>query len=867
MADGWTICIRKLQTVRKGIACMLFLLCVFAGHAQQLVPGLTGGDFWLTFLRNGIPGTCYLVIASEYDCIAYIENPRRGLNYTVNVSAGQELRYPVPDDQSQLSSGCTMADDGWHVTTTAPAIVYASNYTTWSHDMTSIIPTTNLRCDYQTQSCNGNASDHEVSVVAPYDNTLVQFLFSGDAVLSGTYEADYHAGDTLDTVLMRGQVCHLKTVNLQDPWYYFCHQNSFSGMRVHSSRPVAVYQGNTCTFLPQMYAACDHLYEQCIPVDCWGRNFVVMPTTDRVRYDWDTTFGVAFLGGDMVQVMAREDNCVVSIDGQPADTLNAGQTYTFYMANHPPDSLLVGQMYADLDFYQSDALSITASSPVSVCFYISSMGFGGYPGDPAMVIVPALEQGISRTVATAFATPTLENHYVNIVATDSTLMTIDGESIASYFQPLQSGYCYARLAVDSGAHVIDADTGRFLATFYGLGSWESYAYIAGMAVRSTDYEVRADSHALCQGDTLTVIVRVASVHDINWIVDGLQVATHADTLQYAFDTGGLHRIAVVIKPWGDTVWEFINVHPTFTLDEKDTICYGARREWRGMMLTDSGTYVDPKVTFFGCDSTATIHMSVIDCGYEYATLEADRKVICIGDSVILTAGGAQRVNWHAEPHDESLGSLRGQYTIVVHPKVTTTYSLLDDDSNVVAAVTVEVGHNPVPRAFFSPEELNMEYPNLVLTDNSEGCSNTRWIFDDNTVLNGKHVIRQYQYLETDSVTVTMVSCNRYGCCADTTIIVPMCIRSIWFPNVFTPNGETNTTFGCHTSFEFVSYELTIYNRQGLEVWSTSNANERWDGSRNGSPCPQTAYTYVLFYKSKNNPSRLQKMVGTVTLIR
>jgi hypothetical protein len=57
--------------------------------------------------------------------------------------------------------------------------------------------------------------------------------------------------------------------------------HGFTGTRIHTTKPVAVFQGQSCTSVPWAAQACDHLYEQCIPTHFWGRHFVVMPTVGR----------------------------------------------------------------------------------------------------------------------------------------------------------------------------------------------------------------------------------------------------------------------------------------------------------------------------------------------------------------------------------------------------------------------------------------------------------------------------------------------------------------------------------------------------------------------------------------------------------
>lgn len=839
---------------------LILVLLLLAGMArgQVTTPGLSGTDFWVSFLRSYPTSRCFFIIMSEQNCTAYIENPRLGWNTTVTVRAGQMREVTVPDDQSDAPYGVSLANDGWHITSTAPVFVYASNYKTLSHDITAVIPLKHLRRDYMTQTYAPGTSNQEVTVVAPYDSTLLHFVFAEDVMTYSSFVPTYRAGDILDTMIMRGQVCRLSSLYCND-----LVENGFNGMQIHASKPVAVFQGHSCTYVPETFGTCDHLYEQCVPDEFWGSNFIVMPTSGRERADWDGAIWV----GDLVRVTAHDSGCVVYIQGMPVTTLNAGQYYTFILSNHHPDPIPEDNPASHLDFYRSNALSVVTSSPAMVCFYISSVGFGGKPGDPSLVWVPPLEQGISRTVAPSYSTAPTNLNYINIIATDASLMTLDGQSIASNFATTSTpGYTFARLSVDHGVHVIDADTGRFLATFYGIGRDESYSYVAGMALRSADYDVFADRYNLCPGDTGMVRVLMDSVHTVDWLVDGQPLGYHGDTLRCSFDSLGLHHIAAVIQPCGDTVWVAVTARTTYTIHDIDTLCEGYSYPWRGMTLTDTGYYVDTQLSVYGCDSTATLQLAAIDCGYDHAALDAASRMICLGDSLTLTATGPRRFHWRAEPRDPSLEGQQGRNPVVVRPTENTVYSLLDDDGNAVASTSVEVETPLVPCVECSREDLDFDYPVITFTDCSEGHHHTRWTFGDGSVYTGERLRRQFRQPLPDSVRVTMSSCAPLGCCVDTTLTLPMLIRAVWLPNVFSPGQPTEGLFAPVFS-EGEAEAMTVYDRRGRVMFYSTDAHPAWDGTYDGVACPQGTYMYTLYYHTSRDPRRTVKAVGTVTLLR
>ena len=51
------------------------------------------------------------------------------------------------------------------------------------------------------------------------------------------------------------------------------------------------------------------------------------------------------------------------------------------------------------------------------------------------------------------------------------------------------------------------------------------------------------------------------------------------------------------------------------------------------------------------------------------------------------------------------------------------------------------------------------------------------------------------------------------------------------------------------------------------MFSTDDGRQGWDGTHNGQPCPQSAYVWLLRYRSVEFPDVWQTTSGTVTLLR
>ena len=111
--------------MKRAVIIIAFIALAIAGaKGQQVVPSLAGTDFWVSFMRNSSRNAkCYILIASEHDCTARIENPFSGSDTTVFVPSGGINRVLVPDDQSDIPFGLSVANEEWHVVTDVPAIV------------------------------------------------------------------------------------------------------------------------------------------------------------------------------------------------------------------------------------------------------------------------------------------------------------------------------------------------------------------------------------------------------------------------------------------------------------------------------------------------------------------------------------------------------------------------------------------------------------------------------------------------------------------------------------------------------------------------------------------------------------------------
>ena len=125
-----------------------------------------------------------------------------------------------------------------------------------------------------------------------------------------------------------------------------------------------------------------------------------------------------------------------------------------------------------------------------------------------------------------------------------------------------------------------------------------------------------------------------------------------------------------------------------------------------------------------------------------------------------------------------------------------------------------------------------------------------------------------QYLVSSKGTYFVEVANQCGSASDTVMVEFIdcdCFDNI--VNVFTPNGDgVNDVFETRIHFPLESYQLTIFNRWGENIFQSENQNVYWDGRVHGLKSPSGTYFYVIKY---TNPYSQKQIVfkGTLSLLR
>ncbi len=234
------------------------------------------------------------------------------------------------------------------------------------------------------------------------------------------------------------------------------------------------------------------------------------------------------------------------------------------------------------------------------------------------------------------------------------------------------------------------------------------------------------------------------------------------------------------------------------------------------------------------------------------------QVICYGDSLLLSAqitggSGIYRIEWPLLAHTDP--------EVMVTPLSATTYVVnVYEECGLFNSAQVEI-------------EVEPTLADIVVTN--EGIDDWQfdaatypepiyyfWNLGDGTKASTQEVSHSYNDMEDHWVHLEIVTAN--GCRAtDSVYIIPP--AQIHFPNAFTPDGDgINEVFG-PVSHMVSTYEMTIFDRWGEQIFASSDEEPVWDGKVNGNMAPTGVYVYK--YKAEGHYMPPQEGYGHVTLIR
>ncbi|MCH6198929.1 PKD domain-containing protein [Aquiflexum sp. LQ15W] len=439
-----------------------------------------GKEFWFGFMENnGIPPDApdmgIVVITASEPAEGVLEYA--GRSYSFSLATGQQFFHRINDFDILHRTSGMVESKGVYIISTGNVSVYAFNERFRSADGTVILPITTLGKDYyitshfevMTTTVNYEANQNNEStllVVGVENDTRIEitpsvWTLTGNAPLIPFL-----------ITLNRGQSYQIKA------------RGDLTGTRirvvgenVEECKNLAVFGGNKWTSVGDCGQANDNLFQQAYPVNTWGTEFFHVPLAGRSS-------------GELVKVLASEDNTAVFIDGLFRGNINAGK-------------------FLSLNFAADQLASIRTDKPASVTVFAKSQACNDpakalfNDGDPFMITYSPNQQLLKTITFNALQLPSITSHYVNIIVkTASKDQTrLDGNNIGNQFAPIpgSADYSYARISIFQGAHNLTNPEG-LIGYVYGFGYIESYGFAVGANLDNLNFETKSNYDIEVLGD-------------------------------------------------------------------------------------------------------------------------------------------------------------------------------------------------------------------------------------------------------------------------------------------------------------------------------------------------------------------------------
>ena len=676
----------------------LLLLLIFAAFSMITAQNSSQGkEFWISFMQNGY---------REYDgnLTSWVENTvmvsanractgtvRRACNPTESISFSVDdngiVFLDIPETWAYNEGNEESIDNKAIVLTASDTVsVFISNMATYSFDASFVLPVESLGSEYiiqsdqQSISDNVNSRQKETSsflIVAVEDDTEVEITPSV-ATLKG-----HNPGEAFTVSMSAGQTYFVRSNNKTE-W------RDLSGSTVfaRNGKKIAVFNGNTITRIPgDASNGRDHIFEQALPVDSWGKRFVVTSSEGRAR--------------DIVKITSSADDNFIYRDGEEIAIIGYGDSFEF-------------------DLLSDDgSCFIETSEPSVVYLYHTSWEdpFEQSPhrlGDPSMVWIPPIEQRIKEVTFCTFDNEhdlaSIEHHYVNIVVhrLDNDQLLLDGEPLNSAdFQYVNGSgdFCFIRKEIAHGTHHLKCESG-LIAHVYGFGEARGYAYCVGANVLTLNAKMYVnglwsgsyhDGLYMCsEGCVEMRVVTNYTVEQVDWNFGDGMTAQGIETMHCYPHIGDFYVEAYVsgfntltLEPINDTMSIVIHVGEPFYF-------YGNYEACDSLVLFDQVYHHSMHSEFegtniFGCDSSFFITVNIVGSAPRFqivgnhwpiggSEIHASRNEYSIlldnsVNEIDTVIWQVDNPNWKLEPHGKGETCTMLIYTFLLDPVMLHAYAV------------------------------------------------------------------------------------------------------------------------------------------------------------------------------------------------
>lgn len=267
----------------------------------------------------------------------------------------------------------------------------------------------------------------------------------------------------------------------------------------------------------------------------------------------------------------------------------------------------------------------------------------------------------------------------------------------------------------------------------------------------------------------------------------------------------------------------------------------------------------------------TISTSVNIIVYNATLTISEDQNLCAGETATLTANGSL-----SGSYEWSTGQTSA--SIDVSPATTTTYSVvytygdgctLDEDVKVTAVpnFTLDIAADPDTNKVNIGDPIEL----MAVVSPSQNLTNFdfQWLENGTTNIGTTETIETAPSTSDSTIFYKLIATSPAGCVQEAQIRFSLVQPMVVVPNAFTPNGdEVNDVFRLKVLEGSVKVlELSIFNRWGNKVYSSTDPDAAWDGKTDdGKEAPSDVYVYYIRWQ-RGDGALQPPFKGDIALLR
>ena len=755
----------------------LLIIVALAAYHSANAQSNAGTDFWLSFMEHIDTGDNRMVvmITATKNTTGTVSIPLNNFSQSFSVQANDVVLITMPRMAETIGSE-RISNNAIHVNSQSPVSVYMHQYHGYRSEATVVLPVSSLSTEYYVMSYTGidaffGSGTSEFIIVGIEDETTINYTVT-DNTVNGLVK-----GDSRTITLNRGQTYQIKAPSSRD---------DLTGSFISGDKVFNVFGGSSWSGVPMNCGTYDNLLEQMNPIDTWGSRYVTIPTQANTY--------------DVFRMLSASDNNDITITNLNGTV----QTYT----------LDEGEF---VEYQRNTPTFIEASSPVLVAQYLTGRQCtSNSEGDPSMVILNSVEQ--IRDTITMYNSrfQDIRQNYISIIGRtdDIDRVTFDGNFITDSWTAigLNGEFSFVTLSVGVGSHTIISEGCGVIASAFGLGDAESYAYAGGASFN------RINANPIPDGECVGVPIQFQSGlpsgrYNVNWDVGHNGFSSEEHEFEYMYpDEEADYQVRITIEDlcFNETSMQDKEVKITFKQDiavatHIPAICEGETLQLEVYDLANASYVWKGPMDFQSDDQISIIENIVPEMSGEY-------KVIGI-----------------------VFGCKTPEKNITVDIKSTPQPSLGQD-----SVICERFG-----------------IPTIITPGNWNS-----YVWSDGTRAPSLSILEGGDY----NVIVT----DEFNCIGmDSISFQPRCPTTFYIPTAFSPNGDSvNDEFRVE-GFDVLSMEMVILDKWGSAVFQSNDHENDWDGSFNGMSVSNGTYAWALQFRGYDAEGFEieETMTGTVQVMR